>query len=385
VTDDARKLGFDPSYTYPAVGPLIMLEGRQYRFPCNVAVPLYWVNKATFAKYGQPIPPTTWDFDTFERVGKAFVAAANKPGERPKVFFSAGIDRNMANVLRRSYGLDIFNETLTRCTLDDPRYVQTLERIRQWTLERLIPTAADAASFATEAGFGGVGGGPALQLFNSGSYGMVLMGRYALIQLRQFGAMDLSVSELPCAEFRNALIATRAAGIYAGSEHKDLAKLFLAVLASEEYNSQIVEDADALPPNPKQTQTEAFLRPPEHPNEWGCHEAFTKAAMQIAIPPSASPFVLPSVVDRLDDDAFQAFITSGRLTAAAAARQAATQINNEIDRTLRENPALHLRYQELLRRQSRIDADRAQGKKVPLEWIENPFHRRYYQAKGWAE
>src|SRR5438552_1551931 len=330
VTEDARRLGFDSSYTYPAVGPLITFDGRQYRFPCNVAVPLYWVNNATFAKFGQPIPPPTWDWDIFERLGKAFVAAANVPGERQNVFFAGMIDRNMANVLRRSCGLDIFNETLTRCALDDPRYIQTLERIHKWTLDRLIPTAADAASFATEAGFGGAGGGPALQLFNSGNYGMVLMGRYALIQLRQFGAMDLSVSEPPYAEFRNALIATRAAGIYAGSKRKDLAKLFLAFLASEEYNSQIVEDGDALPPNPKPPQTEAFLHPPNHPNEWGCHEAFAKAAIDIAIPPSASPFVLPSVVDRLDDDAFQAFIISGRLSASAAAWQAATQINNEI-------------------------------------------------------
>ena len=114
-----------------------------------------------------------------------------------------------------------------------------------------------------------------------------------------------------------------------------------------------VEDADALPPNPKQTQTEAFLRPPEHPNEWGCHEAFAQAALQIAIPPSASPFVLPSVVDRLDDDAFQGFISSGRLSAKAAAHQAATQIDNEIDRTLRENAALVPRYQALLQRQRR--------------------------------
>jgi multiple sugar transport system substrate-binding protein len=326
-----------------------------------------------------------WDWDTFEQRGKAFVAAANVPGERRKVFFTSGIGRDIMNVLRRSYGLDIFNETLTRCALDDPRYVQTLERIRKWTLDRLIPTAADAASFATEAGFGGQGGGPALQLFNSGNYGMVLIGRYALIQLRQFGAMDLSVSEPPYAEFRNALIGTRAAGIYAGSKHKDLAKLFLAFLASEEYNSHIVEDADAEPPDPKQTQTEAYLRPPAHPNEWGCHEAFAKAAVQIAIPPSASPFVLPGVVERLDDDAFQAFSTSGRLSAPAAARLAATQINNEIDRTLRENPSLLPRYQELLQRQKKIDAYRAQGKKIPLDWIENPFHRRYYLFKGWAE
>jgi multiple sugar transport system substrate-binding protein len=301
------------------------------------------------------------------------------------VFFAPPIGRDIMNVLRRSHGLDTFNETLTRCALDDARYIATLERIRKWNLQRIVPTAADAASIATDAGFGGPGGGPALQLFNRGKYGMVLMGRYALIQLRQFGAMDLAVTEPPYAEFRNALIATRAAAIYAGSKHKDLAKLFLAFLASEEYNSQIVEDGDALPPDSRFTQSEAYLHPPLHRNEWGCHEAFAEAAVHIAIAPGASPFVLPAVVDRLDADAFEGFITSGRLSASAAASQAATRINNEIARTLQDNPTLIPRYQELLQRQSKIEAYRAQGKKVPLDWIENPFHRRYYQFKGWAE
>jgi hypothetical protein len=147
----------------------------------------------------------------------------------------------------------------------------------------------------------------------------------------------------------------------------------------------VVLDSDGLPPNPKYTEIEAFRHPSQHRNEWDCHQAFSKAAAEIAIAPSMSPFVLASVVDQLDDTAYGGFYLSGRLTSAEAAHEAATRINEEIDRTLRENPRLRPLYDELLQRQQRIDSYRAQGKRVPLAWIENPFHRRYYRFKGWAE
>ena len=35
--------------------------------------------------------------------------------------------------------------------------------------------------------------------------------------------------------------------------------------------------------------------------------------------------------------------------------------------------------------QDMIDARRARGEKVPLAWITNPFHRRYYMEMGGAE
>src|SRR5262245_6352744 len=55
-----------------------------------------------------------------------------------------------------------------------------------------------------------------------------LLGRCARIHLCQFEALDLAVTEPPHSEFCDALIATRAAGLRAGSKHKELAKLFLA-------------------------------------------------------------------------------------------------------------------------------------------------------------
>jgi len=379
VTDAAKELGFDPSKTYPAIEPQIVQDGRQYRFPCNVFATMYWVNRATFEKYGQPIPPKRWDFDTFERLGKAFVAAANPPGARQTVFYTSGVDKN---IMLRSLGLDTFNETLTRCTLDDPRYVQVLKRIHKWTYEdHILPTSADVESFATSAGYGGV----TLQLFNSGNYGMFASGRYALIQLRQFGKLKLAVVEPPNDGFANTITGTRAASVYAGGKHKDLAELFLAFLASKEYNEQIVADADALPPNPKYTETEEFKHPKDYPNEWGCHEPFAEAAKTIAIADSTSPFVLPSVVQRLTKNFYDAYMVSGRLSAKESAEQASRQINTEIERSLQEDPSLRPRYEDACTTQKNIDEYRAAGKKVPLAWIKNPFYRAYYQAQGWAE
>lgn len=379
LTVPAEKLGFGPDHTYKAVVPLLTSGGHQVAFPCNVYVAMYWINKATFKKYGVPVPPRRWSFDEFERLGKQFVKAANPPGRPHNVFFAMAVD---PDIMRRSLGVDVFNETLSACALDDPRTIATFNLIRKWMyVDQIIPSSAEIDSFSVQPGYGGA----STQLFNSGNIGMFIMGRYALIQFRQFGSLQLSVSEPPNGGFANTSIATRCAGVYAGSDHTDLADLFLAFLASKDYNMQIVRDADALPPNPVYTKTEEFLRPPAHPNEWGCHEAFSDAAQNIAIPPAISPFVLPSTALRIESQAYAACVTSGRLSAADAVRQETQQINNEIQRSLQEDPSLRPAYEQALQRQKKIEQYRAEGKKVPLAWISNPFYRAYYQFKGWAE
>ena len=454
VTDWGRELGFDPGRTYAAMEPEITLDGRQYMFPCNVYLHLYWVNRATFRKYGQPQPPKRWDFEEFERRGKEFVEAANPPGRHRTVFFANQIS---ATVMHRSLGLSIFNETLTRCALNDPRYVETLKRKRKWIYEdRILPSRADIESFATESGYGG----STLQLFNSGNYAMFLMGRYALIQLRQFGNLELGVSHPPYGDFPNTSIGTRAAAIYTGSPHQQLARYFLAFLASEEYNMQIVRDADALPPNPRYTETTAFAHPlpllpadleqkmgyrpdelegfidfkirfyevldevdrnkpldlealpnpprpahlseaeyqeklaafhrayasmlPTYRNEWGCHEIFVEAAETIAIGGSYSPFVLPSTVSRISTEVEDGFM-AGIYSAEEAARTVASRINGEIQRTLEENRRLKPLYEKYCKDQEEIDRLRERIKPVPQQLVRNPFHRRYFEFKGWIK
>ncbi len=377
VTDAAKKLGYGTDQTWPAIVPDLTVDGRQYLFPCNVSVALLWVNKATFQKYGLPIPPRRWTVDEFERQGRAFVAAANKGNPRERVFFVHDIDQNW---IARSAGLARFNETLTACVLDDPRYARALQYRYDWTYrDRLMPSASDMASFDAQQGYAG----PELQLFNEGHLGMFARGRWALIQLRKFGDLDLAVCEPPHLEMPNTTIGTRAAGVYVGSPHPEWAERFQAYLASEAYNMQIVDGADALPPNPKYTQTEAFLRPPGHKNEWGIHQFYAETARDIAIADDRSPFVLDADAWRIINE-WRDRMMNNRATAAEAARGTARQINDYIARTVAADPAARAEYQKRLATQKQIESLRAAGKPVPLSMIQNPFYRKWYVFKKWA-
>ncbi len=305
VTEWGLALGFSPDKTYASIRPELVIGDRQFMFPCNVTVSMYWVNKDTFAKYDMETPPRRWTLDEFEAIGREFAKRANEGLPYHKYFLA---DRVRTEIIARSLGTDMFNETLTVCVLDDPRYVEALKRVRKWTYEdRILPSAADTDSFSAGAGYGGL----ELQLFNSGNFAMIWRGRYALIQLRDFGAMKLSVSEPPHGGFPVSSTGSRAAGIYAGSKNKDLARYFLAFLASEDYNMTIVEDADALPPNPDFTTTEAYRRPKAYPNEWGCHEVFSEAAATIGVPASHSPFVSTKEASRFRGSSEDGFMTNG--------------------------------------------------------------------------
>lgn len=61
----------------------------------------------------------------------------------------------------------------------------------------------------------------------------------------------------------------------------------------------VVRSSDSMPPVPEYTTTEEYLRPADFPGEWGVHEEMTDL-MEIAIPPSVSPFVLPSSANRIE-------------------------------------------------------------------------------------
>jgi multiple sugar transport system substrate-binding protein len=390
VTDQAHAYGFDTSKTYAALETELVKDGRQYGFPCNVSIICFWVNTERFEELGIEPPPSEWDYETFERIGRDFVSKANVPGERQTVFFCDSATGWRAYVflvnMIRSRGLTVFNETMTRCTLDDERFAGALTKMRQWVYDdHLMPSAAEEASISGESGFSGA----SLSLFYTGRYGMIFNGRWSLIRLREFDRpMRLSVSGFPTSPggFPNNLIGARAAAVYKGSKHKDLAALFLSFLASEPYNMQIVLDADALPPNPAFAEMDIYRRPPAYPNEWGTHQAFSDTARQQGIANDESPFVSVVTVSRLIGEGRDKVLTDPPMaTAEAAAAGAAKAINDEIELSLKASHSRRVLYQTLCKTQDEIDLRRARGEKVPLEWITNPFYRRYYVQMGWAE
>jgi len=382
VTEDAKRLGFDPAKTYPSLEDDLKVQGRQYLFPCNVSANMFFVNLGIFKELGLEAPPMRWDIAEFERRGKEFVAVANRGLERRQYFWSADID---ILTLMRSFGTDVFNETLTRAQLTGAGhdgYRNALKLNKKWINEdHLVPSAAESASFTSEVGYGGAG----FQLFFSGKFAMVPVGRYALIQFREFGKLELDAVEFPNGGYPNTTIATRAAFVYKGGKHKELAKYFLAYLASEEYNMNIVADADALPPNPIYTLREEYLQPKEFPNEWRVHKKFAQDAVAISIVMTKSPFVSNNLVYNNYMKDCRDAVLSNLMSPEDAVKLCEQRINEEIARKLKENPKLRPEYNRQLAIQKKIDGLRKAGKKVPLELISNPFHKKYYKDMGWLE
>lgn len=378
LTDIAPGAGFGPDTTYPEVLEDFTVNGRQYGYPRNVDVTLCWVNRDTFARHGQPEPSPHWNWDEFEEKGRKFVAAANPPGTRQRVYY---INRVWPPVLRRGLGLSTFNETMTRCTLDDPRNAEVLRRIRRWTVEeRLMPTIADQAAMVSD----GTAYDSSFGLFAAGRFAMVYEGLWALIRLRPLGDFKLGAAEAFTSGFPNNEMGSGAVGVYAGSKHPELARQFLRFLASERFNLLIARSGDSMPPGPAFAQGETFLRPAGYEGDWTAKEFFARAGTAHGLAQSKSPFVLPSIVMKGDGDALQEVI-AGRLTPEEAARDLAQRINAEIAFTIRQDPVLRREYERRLEIQRQIDARRAAGRKVPLSWISDPFHRAFYRAKGWLE
>lgn len=391
VTAAGLELGFDPGQTYPGVRSLLEFDGRQYGFPCNVVTNVMWSNVDAFERLGLEPPPFHMDADTFERVGKEFVKRANADQPAKRIFFCESLagwqSDGMLLTMLRSSGLSLLNETMTESRLDDPRFLEVLERFYRWTyVDNLTPTAAQESSFSAESGFGG---GSGVALFQAGQYGMMMRGRWGLIRLRQFPNPPRVNVHLPptlADGMTNMVMGSRRAGIYRGSPHKDLAVLFLAYLASDTYSQQIVNSADALPPQPAMAQQQEFKQPKQFPNEWGAHEPIAQAAFEYGLPEEVSPFVPTTYIWREVTIARDHVMTSNRIkTPEQAAADCALAINAEILRGLEKSEAKRLLHEQLTATQAKIDQARANNQKVPLAWITNPFYQRYYIEMGWSD
>ncbi len=402
VTEQAEELGFSYAQTYEAIQPEINLRifepdgsisHQQLGFPANVTVNnLLWVNADTFRAYGLEPPSGDWTIEEFEEKGRKFVEAANPPGRRRAFFFA---DDVQVKSLYRSMGLDTFNETMTRCTLDDERYLDALRLKHKWIHEdRILPTAGERQGFEAE----GSHFGEALTLFRQGNYAMIIGGRYFLVQFREWEPIDMRIAEPPHAGFRNASIGARVVATYSGGDRRDLTGHLVAFMASEAYNRTVVDDGDALPGNPEfvsgEEHREGFRYPEGYSHEWEKDDdgeevfsvsgAFGDAAENIAIGVAHSPFINQRRVDSIINR-HETRVMNNEITAEEAAERVTTEINREMERSRREIPHLREIYRNLREDQEEIERLREAGEPVPVELLHNPFHRRYYIEQGWAE
>ncbi|MEE2659913.1 MAG: hypothetical protein VX733_15515 [Candidatus Latescibacterota bacterium] len=101
---------------------------------------------------------------------------------------------------------------------------------------------------------------------------------------------------------------------------------------------------------------------------------------QYAFPCNVNVMGLWVNVDRYKHQALDN-VMADLATPEVAAAEAARRITEEIQRTLRESPSLCVRYEKEVLLQAHVDSHRKQGRAIPMEWIHNPFHRKYYASE----
>ncbi|MEX2606099.1 MAG: ABC transporter substrate-binding protein [Kiritimatiellia bacterium] len=381
LTQEGKEMGFGVENTYQGLAHELTHNGKLYAYPCNVTAWSLWCNVDTFERYGMEPPPESWTVEEFERIGREFVRRAKEQDPDRRVFFimlEPGRENYVIMPMLRSQGLDMFNETLTACILDDPRYVELLKRLQKWIDEGLLPSSSDLASQTAESGYGG---GKMSGLYN-GSYGMIVIGRWSLIRLREYeNPPRLSLSSVPSEGFENLILTARTATLYAGSDHPELAVLFFKYMADRSYNEFIIEGSDGLPPNPEfAVDNPAYLSPPDHPNEGNTHALELKWAQTIGLPNPHSPYY-KSTGQNWSQYGRERFL-NGLSTAEEAAAETQKRMNAAIQVTLEATPGLRPQYEADRKLQVKIDALKTEGKPIPREWIRNPFYVDYYRSIG---
>lgn len=339
VTEAAARYGFGPDATWPAAAESVMIGGRQYAFPCQVAESVLFYNKALFDKYKVPYPPRDWTWDQFIRTASKLTRKA--PAGRGYECFGAITIDWYESVLQA--GGRMYTPDGTRCILDSPEAVEATEYYHDLMHKHhVMPTPEDLAALSSEGGWGGTETGN-FNLFTGQRVAMIRAGRWGLITFRTSPALRgrIGVCHVPYRRKNVSLVWTRACAVNRNSRNIEPAIEFLRFLTSPEYNRRIVAGGDSLPPIPAFAQTEEFLRDPDHPEE-DFNDVFVEAVRR-GVVAEVSPFINPIEAYNVMLEQIN-FMTSGLKSPRQACRDMTAAVNRIIFQNLSKYEKFRQRY-----------------------------------------
>jgi multiple sugar transport system substrate-binding protein len=344
LTEIAREKGFAPENTYPAVREALVVETRQYRFPCNVGAYGVIYNKAIFDDHGVPYPDANWTYEQFVAAARQILDTPSKSGEK---------HIPVANWNNRTFFLDLltgnggrmFQDQGMRSAFDSPEAIEAM-RIYHDLMHKhhALTTPAESSAMSSQGGWGAGG----INWFSAERAAMIFIGRWYLCQAPGYPALKgkLGAARLPRIGTRasTGLCGSRAAGVNVKSRHRAEAIKFLQYLAGVEYGALIVRDGDSLPPNPSLAQngnalTNAFVDDPAF------HQVFVDAVNAGRVIDS-SPFIAPQQVLRWLDERI-GLVENQRLMPMEAMRSLAKEVNETIRLNLERRPDLQRKYEEV--------------------------------------
>ncbi len=342
LTDLAKGHGFAPEDTYPAVRPGLLVEGRQYRFPCNVWANAIIYNKAIFDDLGLPYPRRDWTYAEFVATAKRINGGTSKSGAK---YMAVSNWNNQWYLLDLLVGHDatFFSPDGLVCRLDSDQALAAMRHYHDLMyVDKVLPTAAEAASMSTQGGFGAGG----MNWFSEGKAAMFSCGRWYLVLSPSFPALKghLGAALLPsvAGQPSRGMIDARGSGINSKTRHPDEALKFMQFLGSPEYNRLIAEDGDAMPPKASLARSGVDLANAAEPDP-AFHQVFVDAARQARVL-DISPFVDFNLVIRWLQEGIEKIEGDSGASPDAVMRGLADEVNQEIRRNLERNAYLRAKY-----------------------------------------
>ena len=358
AVDTGKALG--PALLWPVGRADTMIDGRSYAYPCNVWWSLLAYHKDLFDKAGVPYPKPDWTWDDFVEVARKLTIRDPTTG-RAEQFGLLGID---GVEIAFNFGADFFNETGTRCVFYCPESVAAIQFSIDLREEyHVSPTASEIANMAAQ---GGWGAGD-INLFGAKKGAMMRFGRYGLITWRLINEQAIQNGDPP--PLRVAFIpqpvkkrqylygGARVCVINAHSPRRYEAVDFFRHLAGPRYGRQINWGADCIPGPRKWTRTEAQISNPRYPEEhesdafWRDTAADIHPFMRSRFLPSATLYqCLYYHLERIG--AHLCSVDDGLCALQS-------DMNQAIEKHIREHPYLRDTYEAALRQQAEIDRRKA--------------------------
>ena len=347
LTPFAAEMGFSTQNTYASLEMGLSYEGKQYRFPDNVHANAVIYNREILEDHGAPIPSAEWTWEDFIKIALAVKNNPSKSGEEhiPLANWnSVWVFQDM--LIGR--GGRLFSEDGLTSALDRPESIAAMKMFRDMALVHdIMPTSAEAKSLSSQGGWGSGG----IAWFFNKQAALIFIGRWAIVRipayLKRNPDIDRKIESIvmPRVSGRPSTVAvrTRAAGINAKSRHPQAAKRFLQYLASPEYSRLIVEDGDALPPNPMLARTGADLVN-DIIDQAEFHQPFIDA-VRTGRPLDPSPFIGAGIVNRWITEAVES-VENGA-DPERQIFQLAGEINERIRQNLRRRPELQEKYERV--------------------------------------
>ncbi len=336
VTDELRARGIDVTgATFPGVRGTASLDGRVYGVPTNIAADAVWFHKDLFDAAGllYPSGPVKWD---------AMIQLAQRLTKRDAEGRISQFGLlfpwwNFGHVFA-GFGAHIFTPDGRRCIVDRPEAVAAVQLMFDLVYRyHVSPSPADEAGMAGQGGFGSTDSA----VFGAKRAAMAIGGRWWLSELRNFKGLRLGVFESPHQIVRRFRAYGRATLINRNSPHVREALDFLAYLAGPAYNRLVNEQADGISAFPRYDQGDRYLHDPKHPEE--TYNAVWRDISADALGDDVSPYIDGSTCARLMKNQFDE-VQGNLKSPAQAMHDAAANINAEIQRAIREDPALARRY-----------------------------------------